>query len=723
MKTSEEEILQLARIPESVLFNVLGLADPTVHEVAEILPPEFVHFAEALQQRMTTPQRIEPEAEPVPGAAPEPEPVPMPATPPPTPAPQPTPEPQPAPEPTPAAEAAPAAEQPMTLQQQFAQFAKQAPTYRSVMRPEDKLDVARTMFADFDYSTIQDESVLDRRLNVHVRELEDGDIVQVTWDPIEAPADHFVVYRVIVADRELNHTPDEGDLALVTGGRGYEEPVPEGIAFRHYQVWASTGTDPQNCVDSQPVFVGEEIYIAPLHDVSIDESQGVVEGTWTSLPGHTSVRVFASPVSEPHEPTYPDHQLRTRVTPHNFEHRPLIRGVVMRYALQPVVMFRDTQRVGPTTNYELLISATLEKVDFDICERRFDDDKEQIYLHWYTPPAGYVRIYLSQTSPSTELNYEDEISVDAVERDPALYLDPSAAVGRRATAMKFDMEPGTHGSDGEKSIIWPNEWTEVHITPVTIVKDKAAVGKTQVLQRVDSITNLELQERADSQLVTFEWPRGADYVRVETASLGETDAANRVRFTEVDESTYAETGGVRMKLQQNGEMVILTPLSRHGGDDTVAKETVANYPGLRRFHYAIDAAQEGLYLSIWCDGAEVLNPPRFQLVQNPVRFPLSAQDTHEPGAGPLSTARRDENGNHEQPGIIITPARLPNNRVEAQKTPWLIAASEITRLSGPTYLRLFLLDDDYEESSGPRRILTDEHLMTPPVLYPSYWSN
>ena len=710
MSVSEADILAMARIPEPVLFEVLSLPDPSVAEVEQRLPEHLKHFAEILHYRLTTAPVAEPEAQPVqePPHQEQPQEPPQ-QEPPHQEQPQEPPQTEAVQQEPPQREAVQDPNRPLTLQEQLAQRGKRGETYRSVMRPEDELPVPASLFVDFDHSTAPNGELRHQSLVVRERAIEDKKIVQVTWSPLANPDGKQVMYRVIAGDRELALSPEAGELVWTTTGLGYEEPVPSGIAFRHYQVWANMGADLDECLASQPVFIGQEIFILPVADATIAESQGVVEGRWTVPPGCSEVRVFASDMSELGAPDDRQFQLVEGVQERYFDHRPKQRGVTMRYALQPVVQFQGHQRVGRSTVFEQAISATLEKVEFESCERITVDGKDRILLDWFAPPAGAVHIYLSENSPSSEMSYLSEVPVEALRRDPAL-----------AEGQLHAEDPQPHGTQMRKSIFWPNEWTEVHITPVTVIEGKAAVSATQVLQRVAPIERPELKERSESQLVIFEWPKGADFVRVETASLGETDPSRRVLVQEVDEARYRETGGVRLKLQQNGQMVILTPLSRHSGALTVAKESIVNYPGLRRFHYRILPEPRGLFISIWCDGFEVPNPPRFQLVQNPKRYPLSSQDILDPGAGPLSAAGMDAAGNLEVPGIIIAPYSLPNNEADAAKRPWFVSAEQLVALQDWPYLRLFLLDDDSDVETAPRKILTDEYANVPRID-PSAW--
>ncbi|MDD0859584.1 hypothetical protein NHF46_21500 [Arthrobacter alpinus] len=70
------------------------------------------------------------------------------------------------------------------------------------------------------------------------------------------------------------------------------------------------------------------------------------------------------------------------------------------------------------------------------------------------------------------------------------------------------------------NVPWPMEWTRTYFTPVTVLDGRAHVGPSSVSTRPTRIRNAKVVERVDSQILTFEWPEGADAVMVYTGATG-----------------------------------------------------------------------------------------------------------------------------------------------------------------------------------------------------------
>lgn len=568
------------------------------------------------------------------------------------------------------------------------------------------------------------------RLRVRRRPIGDGARIEVTWDAPEDPGE-VRIYRVIATDGEGGMNPDEGPLVLATVGGGYVEDEPAGVAFRHYQVWVNVGADVREALDAQPQLLGEGISVAPVPGFSPRVSQGVVEGTWATVPGYAGIRVYGAPVDAPGPLEVPSNLILDGVSARGFEHRAPVRGAGMRYRLVPEVEFRGRRVVAADSGQTVAVHvpAELTSVELELCERFTDaGGDDRIALTWYSPPAGVVRIYLSDRSPSPDLSFE-QVPEEALARDPAL-------TGQQLVG---EYEPAPEGTQCDERVMWPATLDEVHLTPVTVVDGRAAVGTTRVLQRVAPIRDAELVERGESQLITFAWPAGASMVKVETAHLGSTDPADRVFREELDEAGYRRAGGIRLELDRYGATVALTPRSIYAGRETLAEPTVLPYRGLRTYRWRLEAHPEGLLLRIWCRGAEDRNPPRFQLVHHPTRLPLCIEDGDETGigAGVLATTPVDpENGRPlAEPGIVLAPESLPGDSEEvARRSAWLVTIGDLSRLRPGQWLRPFILDPEPADpggdpatdpaaaaAAGPRRILVDDAALATMYLRPENW--
>lgn len=584
----------------------------------------------------------------------------------------------------------------------------------SVMNPGDRLNLDNTVFDQYEFG--ESSKVGAEGIKVRHRGRGDAAKIEVTWKrPSWVNDGDIVVYRVIASDRIVSPSPEAGDLVLCTVGHGYEEPVPSRIAFRHYQVWVNVGEDHGSALRSQPRLVGEDICVLPVPGVDITVSAGVVEGKWDFLHGYSEIRVFASPADSPEPVDSPANQLFEGVTKKGFEHKSPIRGDRMRFAITPAVEFRGTKEVCTRPDvHEIFITAELEKVSLEMARGVNVGGDERIHITFFSPAAGQVKIYLSPSAPSPGLSFQ-AVPVEALERDQALAEGRVVADEQNPEGEQIDVQP-----------MWPAEWDEVHITPVTIVDDMAVVGDTEVLQRVRPIEHAKLVERTDSQLVTFEWPAGASMVKIETAPTGSTAPEDRTAHTEYDEKRYRRDGGVRLHLNSYGENVLLTPRSMYAGRETSATPTVLAYRGLRQYRYSLSNEHGGIVLRLWCEGGDDRNPPTFTLVHHPVRFPLSLEDAMEQGAGECRVAQilPGQTTTFGEPSRLIRPDRLPDQNDRTESATWFLPPEEIMRMRPGQWFRLFIVDSGMpgggHDPDGPRRIVTD--VGNPmPFVHPSMW--
>lgn len=574
-------------------------------------------------------------------------------------------------------------------------------------------NITTDYFAPYDFGNT---GAGEDTVKVRHREIGDRSTVEVTWDrPAWVEDDMLVVYRVVASDGETDQSPEAGELMVSIVSEGYEEDAPTGVAFRHYQVWMNVGSDMRSTLDSQPTLIGEDICIFPVPGVSLEVSQGVVEGSWEIVPGYEEIRVYGSGKGDRGRANSPEYRIHGGVTYKSFEHR-AVPGATMRYMVLPVVKFRGELQVGTRgAVHEVSVPAELTKTELESCAHGQDiDGSERIFLSWFAPRAGVVRVYLSNRAPAADLSFAP-VPVEALARDDAL-----------AEARTVEEEQPADSQVDHKAM-WPDEWDEVHITPVTIVDGMAEVGSTSVLQRVDTIRNATLIERTEEQLITFEWPAGATMVKIETASLGSEDRSHRTHRAEIDEDEYRRTGGVRLNLDPLGQTVILTPRSIYRGEETTADETVLHYRGLRHYRYQLRATPQGMIVHLWCVGRDDQNPPRFQLVHHPERFPLCIEDKQDQGAGVVGIQPMTPG---QQPGFneigeLITPTTLPAGpppaqgedptQIAAGRQPWIVPIDEVRRIGqNPQWLRLFIVEDDAPLSDDAwavghsRRIVTDD---------------
>ncbi len=432
--------------------------------------------------------------------------------------------------------------------------------------------------------------------------------VLITWKPLPDRPKETTLYRVIAADREVEKAPGAGTELVITHGTAFRDERPATSGYRHYMVWAYTWDTDEELLEMSPMFIGEDIAIFPPRNIRLVESGGTVNGTWEASQGHDSVRVFHAQKGYSGKLDAPANMLVTgTIERSGFSHRVDVRGLTYEYTVTPVVTFRDQTRTGsPTKARSVQVSAEIEKVHLLTAEAYNDGDEDRIQLEWVAPPTGSVKIYLTDASPDPEL------PMNQVDKE---YLDDDDALGDTKWTTVETAPPGEYVS---KTMVWPDGWHQVYVTPVNIVEERAWVGESTVLQKVDNLTEPRLIERVTNQLITFDWPGGADLIDVRTTN-------DHLRLAE---PSYRRQGGVRLNLLSTGDEVTLTPVAVYAGQDKKATNpTVIKYPGLRAYSYDLPLYQDGtMQLKIWSEGYPDANAPHFRLVHNPARLPLFIGD-------------------------------------------------------------------------------------------------
>lgn len=509
----------------------------------------------------------------------------------------------------------------------------------------------------------------------------------IHWNPLPVPPGHTLVYLVVGADSEQPQSPESGSQLVFTRGTAFRDEIAANVGMRHYMVWAYSAPTVEGLLEVQPVFVGEQgIAIAP-HDVTIVESNGIVNGTWTPLRGHSSMAVFMRQAGADNPIDFPAHQLRDGVDSRSFVCSVPVRGGTYEFQIFPEIVFRGKVIRGDgSTVFTRRISADIQAVELLTAIRIPKKDNDSIALEWVAPPTGEVKIYLTKSEPAPDLINQ---AVDS------RYLADDDALGATEWISTTESEPG---ETVFIEVMWPSDWPQVYCVPVNVVGDQSLVGEFKVLHRVGEIHEPTLIQRVDSQLITFDWPFGADLVEV---------AQKQGESVELTAENYHRQGGIRLQLNNFGDEVTLTPKSIYAGETTKAKPAVITYPGLKVYRYIIDhnnphIAGDSRFprLWLWRDGVEDRQPPRFILVHNPLRLPLF------PGDGtPVKCAASAESG-YIKPGSVLVPQRLLGSVAAAEESGehWVI---DCRPYSGG-FLRLFIQDDGREQDTLGDRIVVDD---------------
>lgn len=452
---------------------------------------------------------------------------------------------------------------------------------------------------------------LEDQYGVEPEPEEDDDIrhpVRIWWSPLEHEPDEQVLYRVVAEDKVMNASPDDGETLQITQGTAYRDDNPGASGLRHYAIWAYKGHDLAEIAMAQPVFMGEVAVVYPPSNVKVSTIQGAIQVSWDLLPGHSNAVVYAckdnakDPLSTQYEQMVDDSGRKATIPVQEA-------GQTMIISLQGQAEFRgDSVQSNDklAVQRSIKLASELEKMELVGCERSVVNGHDHITVRWTSPKTGEVKIYFTPTAPPAEFRTR------AVTKT---YVEDALA-----SAISETRGATEAGSEQSTTVPWPSEWYEVYVTPVNFNEADAWVGESKVLQRVQSIgeDQCRLIERVDSQLITFDWPKGAKAVEYST---------NREQ-DQIREEDYDLQGGIRLHLDQHGDTVRLRPYAIFAGKRTEGEERVIPYGGLRAvtYDFEFDPQQGTAAVYLWSIGNGDKRPFSCQVVYRADRLPLYAED-------------------------------------------------------------------------------------------------
>lgn len=449
--------------------------------------------------------------------------------------------------------------------------------------------------------------------------------LRLSYEPYLPEAGKMVIYRVVSADdAAAPFKPEAGDLVAVTTSLHVHDNRYLTCAVRHYQVWCHVGVDNEDARHNQPFLLAEGQEVSPVDDFNVTEDEGRVIGRWTTYPGTRSVRVYRIPLEgstsvrdDPRNQICAD---QTNLT--GFVDNQATRGMRYLYRALAEVTVGASVRLSRPRQQEILVSVVLGRVD-DM-EVVISEDNSRFDLTWTTPSAGQVRVYRISAPPPPGLTgsemAEAALQVQGFD-DEALIKDPVVAADNNRSRIA--------------GVPWPTAWDRAYLTPVTLLGGKARIGTTKVRTRpLPPVTDAEIIERFDTEIITFGWPEhaAAVLVYVGSATLSPEEICDRNQpLTDISKSQYRRDGALILprRLEPKGCTVCLVPVAFSRGEQVRGQITVLRYPGLHRLHYGLISREEApphvRELVLRSDHA-VESPVAFVMVNNRERFPLGPTD-------------------------------------------------------------------------------------------------
>lgn len=405
--------------------------------------------------------------------------------------------------------------------------------------------------------------------------------VQLSWSRRDGTT---VVYRVVTDDGGRKpYSPESGIGVGATSSAHITDSRPMTESVRWVQVWAHEGADLASAKATQPRLHAAGAVIAPVADVQLKESQGIVSASWRTAAGTERVAVLRIPASEAGVPGFaPRYQLPdVQGNLGGFVDDDAVSGAEYEYRLFAMASVDGSLMASPPSVHRVAVSAPVQPV-LDLAVEKRPDRADVVDLSWTQPPHGEVRLYRTETAPEAGLEAEN------------LSLDALSLAGLTEQArltfpiMSFDGRAIVAG------VPWPAETNRAYFTPVTFREGVARVGRTSVLTRTAPLVGPRLVQRVSYQLLTFGWPADAAEVRVYITGRGMPLPPRLDQpLARVTEDEYVSRGGMRLApgvLPAAGCDVHLVPVSWDAGAPVPGEPAKLTYGGLIRLRYRLQSA-------------------------------------------------------------------------------------------------------------------------------------
>ena len=456
--------------------------------------------------------------------------------------------------------------------------------------------------------------------------------VELSWPRYETPG--VVMYRVVSTDDQAPYSPDLAHQVAVTEQPAANDDRPQLTPVRHYQVWVNTGASHAQARAAQPVLYATAVLVRPVTGFDVREDAGWVVGQWTAPPGVTAVHVFRIPIDEVDRDEAQYRILAGSENLAGFVDTEPVRGQRYRYRARCAANVDGVVRLSDAAEADVELAAALAPVTDMTVESGADG--VSCDLSWTPPAGGQVAIYRTQSGPSA--------GAEAIELPEGALEQVGLTSDLRLThPVSETPAPGGRRRSTMTGVSWPSEWSRAYFTPVTILGERAMLGRTVSSVRTGTIRDIELAEYCNKQVLTFDWPDGAAGVVVYLAPKGHDPRTGLTgRSFEISLEEYEKYGGMHLtgQLPVGGCSLHLAPVAFAGGRRVTGAFSSIEYRGLLRLQYAVRIGRDPNGFPTTATVAiraehNVPGSPGFVLVNNPQRLPLSVHDGQPVDVAPL----------------------------------------------------------------------------------------
>jgi hypothetical protein len=411
----------------------------------------------------------------------------------------------------------------------------------------DTLETLRFTPHQNSYEAEQIEQIL-------VSDLQDGS-KQLRWSGVPGGDGLVHIDRLVAADgREEPWVPEKaGHLLKTSNVAGVEQAHAEdGVEYanvrRFYVVFRNSGATLGEAAAAMPVKVARGVGLGALTDFRLFASDGQIKGTWKAPRGTQAVLVSRVPAAEAAYSGGKDLDGNPFGANGFVDPRPLA-GVPMVYRAKIVHVEEGAELASETAQEEITAPApkfVIEDLEA-ATQQGAPDGPTLLDLAWSAPPnaeAYSSRIYLLPHTPS------------GMAEGDAVPTESLGDFGLEDNSWLFGHQAFPDGAKMRMTgVPWPANMERVCLVPVTIAGDQAWVGKW-VMPRapVRPITGARLRERVNRQVVSFEWPAGADRVEAYISAPDVLDPRIGQRYpnASIGQADYRDLGGFEVPVHAGG---------------------------------------------------------------------------------------------------------------------------------------------------------------------------
>ncbi|MEP6559466.1 MAG: hypothetical protein ABJD68_00115 [Nakamurella sp.] len=417
----------------------------------------------------------------------------------------------------------------------------------------------------------------DERLRLRV----EHDRISAKWPASSDPVG-TTVYLVCGSATTVPEGPDEGTRALVTMRNQATMPADSGQFFA---VFAYDVTRVSELATATGFRHAIGRILLEVQDLEVTaEEHGVLLG-WTRPAGVDRVRVMRSLPGE-RLPVAEDGSLLVPFVGDTFRDTDVEPGATYTYrvyTLAPPLGAQDGSAEYSTGEVRVVtVPGRPDPVQDLTAAVDVQSGRAGFTASWRRPARGRVRLYLAPDEPSVE-------TVVGIAQSAEEFVLQEQLLGRRLR------EPVL--SDGERdSIRWVpldtaaaggrhSRWT---ITATTEFADSVVIGAHQVVVHVGDISELEIDERVDWQLLRSSWPSGATFLGLWFVDPAEPSAGPPHQM--ITREQFDEHGGVALRLPAQAQDVLAQGATRYGPKFVTGQQSRVSYPGRWVVRYDLAAA-------------------------------------------------------------------------------------------------------------------------------------